>query len=168
VTEQSDASGELLGRYAGCPQLLRAALAGLVEADLDRGLPTGGWTIRQIVHHIVDGDDLWKACIKAALGNSSAVFTLEWYWTVEQDQWAERWNYAGRALEPSLALFEASRRHIVQLLEQVPSSLERHIMVRWPGEHEQNVLVGEVVEMQTRHVLGHIGDIRAVREMHGI
>jgi hypothetical protein len=168
MTEQVHDLGDLLARYADCPLQLRAALAGLAEAGLDCGPPTGGWTIRQIVHHIVDGDDLWKACIKAAQGNSSAVFSLEWYWTVEQDVWAERWNYAGRALEPSLALFEASRHHVVQLLEHAPRALERRIVVRWPGAREQEVPVWWVVEMQTRHVEGHIGDIRAIREAHGL
>jgi hypothetical protein len=28
---------------------------------------------------------------------------------MSQDRWAENWNYAGGALEPSLALFRASR-----------------------------------------------------------
>jgi uncharacterized damage-inducible protein DinB len=168
MTEQSYDPGELLAHYAECPRLLREVLAGLGEVDLDRALAPGSWTIRQIAHHIVDGDDLWKACAKAALGNSSGVFTLEWYWTVEQDLWAERWNYAGRALEPSLALFEANRRHMLQLLEQVPQSLERSILIRWPGAREQEVPVWWVVEMQTRHVEGHIGDIQTIRQAHGL
>lgn len=159
-------SEELLARYADCPRRLRAALAGLAEANLDRGPLTGGWTIRQIVHHVVDGDDLWKACIKAALGNSGAVFHLDWYWSMGQGLWAERWNYAGRALEPSLAFFAASRQHVVQLLEQVPQALERRIVIRWPGAREQEVAVWWVIEMQTRHGAGHIGDIQAIRQAH--
>ena len=57
---------------------LEAAVAGLSENELDS--PRGGWSIRQIVDHIVDGDDLWKTCIKAALGNSEGQFSLLWYW----------------------------------------------------------------------------------------
>jgi len=159
---------ELLARYADGPRQLCAALDSLADAGLDRGPPQGGWTIRQIAHHVVDGDDLWKTCVKAALGNSGGVFTLEWYWTVEQDLWAARWNYAGRALEPSLALFEANRRHIVQLLEQVPQALERHILIRWPGAREQEVPVWWVVEMQARHAAGHVTDIQTIRQAHGL
>ena len=50
----------LITQYTDCLAELRAALAELAESDLDLALPEGGWTIRQIVHHIVDGDDLWK------------------------------------------------------------------------------------------------------------
>lgn len=168
MTAASYDPAELLARYVAGPRQLRAALAGLAEADLDHGPPAGGWTIRQLAHHVVDGDDLWKMCVKAALGNDSAVFALEWYWAVEQVLWAERWNYAGRALEPSLALFEANRCHVVQLLERVPQSLERCILIRWPGAREQEVPVWWVVEMQARHAAGHIADILAIREEHGL
>ena len=86
--------------------------------------------IRQLVHHVVDGDDIWKLCIKAALGNSEGVFSLQWYWEVEQDTWVERWDYAGRAIEPSLALFRANRRHIVHLMERNPDGWERHVRIQ--------------------------------------
>lgn len=168
MTEQSYSPADLLARYTAGPRQLRAAVTGLAAAGLDRGPSQGGWTIRQIAHHVVDGDDLWKMCLKAALGNGSAVFALDWYWAVAQDLWAERWNYAGRALEPSLALFEANRLHVAQLLEQVPQSLERRITVRWPDAREQEVPVWWVVEMQTRHALGHIADIQSIRQAHGL
>jgi uncharacterized damage-inducible protein DinB len=59
----------VVARYAEGPAQLEQAIAGLQDADLDASPVQGGWTIRQIVHHIVDGDDLWKVGIKAALGN---------------------------------------------------------------------------------------------------
>jgi len=43
---------------------------------------------RQIVHHIADGDDLWKTYIKIALGNEQAEFTLAWYLAFPQTEWA--------------------------------------------------------------------------------
>jgi uncharacterized damage-inducible protein DinB len=64
----------VLAKYLEGPALVEQALAGLQDADLDVSPSQGGWTIRQIVHHIVDGDDLWKACIKAALGNEQGEF----------------------------------------------------------------------------------------------
>jgi hypothetical protein len=54
----------VIARYIEGPTLLERALTGLKEADLDTAPSKGGWTIRQIVHHIVDGDDIWKTCIK--------------------------------------------------------------------------------------------------------
>jgi hypothetical protein len=152
------------------------ALAGLSEADLDLALSEDRWTIRQIVHHITDGDDLWKICIKAALGSrrgeprtpGPAVFGFPWYWDRPQDEWAEKWAYATRPIEPSLALLESNRCHVVQLLRQVPDAWTGCIIVRWPSGQEQEVTVAWVVEMQTRHVVGHLDDILAIRKAHGL
>ena len=156
----------ILARFADGPAQLEAALAGLSDAELDLAPADGGWSIRQIAHHVADGDDLWKACIKAALGNSSGEFTLQWYWGVPQDTWAESWHYAGRAVEPSLALFRASRDHIVQLVERVPGAWERSIMLRrWDGQQER-ISVGDVIEMQAAHAMSHIRDILALRQAH--
>jgi len=84
---------------------------------LDYSPSAGGWTIRDIVHHIVDGDDLWKTSIKMALGNEEAEFTLKWYTAHPQIEWAKQWSYEKRSIEISLTLFRAIRSHILQLLE---------------------------------------------------
>ena len=108
----------LLAHYAERPEQLEAALIGLTEGNLDVAQTPDSWTIRKIVHHIVDGDDLWSMCIKASLGDSRGLFTYRWYWEKPQDEWADNWEYAGREIAPSLALFRAKRRHISQLLRQ--------------------------------------------------
>lgn len=66
----------LITQYTDCLAQLRTALYGLTETDLYLAPSDGRWTIRQIIHHIVDGDDLWKWCIKAALGNAQGVWVL--------------------------------------------------------------------------------------------
>jgi uncharacterized damage-inducible protein DinB len=168
VTEQKRDAEALLARYADGPGQLEAAIAGLSEGDLDLALTAESWTIRQIVHHVVDGDDLWKACVKAALGDSRELFSFRWYWDTPQDEWAERWDYAGRAIEPSLALFRACRRHIVQLLQQIPDPWERYALIMLPNGEERPASVGYVVEMQVDHVTAHINDIRMIRQTHGV
>lgn len=157
----------IIARYAEGPALLEHALAGLQDADLDAPPAQGGWTIRQIVHHIVDGDDLWKACIKAALGNEQGEFTLEWYWVVPQDTWAERWAYDRRAIDVSLALFEATRAHVTQLVAQVPDGWSRSIAVRKPTGETPRLTVGAIVEMQADHVQHHVERILAIRKERG-
>jgi hypothetical protein len=93
---------------------------------------------------------------------------LHWYWDRPQDEWVENWAYATRAVEPSLSLFDANRRHIAQLLRQVPDAWAGCIVVRWPGGQEQEVTVSWVVEMQTRHVEAHIDDILNIRQAHDL
>jgi uncharacterized damage-inducible protein DinB len=149
------------------PALLGRALDGLQDADLDTPPSQGGWTIRQIVHHIVDGDDLWKTCIKVALGNEQAEFTLEWYWALAQEVWADRWAYAHRSLDVSLALLKANRSHVLQLLEQVPDGWYRSVGFRKSNGETERLPVGAVVEMQADHVVHHVNRILAIRRENG-
>jgi hypothetical protein len=168
MTEQTQEFGEILAQYIDGPDRLEAALAGLTEEDLDTAPDEENWSIRQIVHHIVDGDDLWKTCIKAALGHSPGMFTLQWYWDLPQDAWAEGWRYASRHPDLSLARFRANRRHILELVQGLGDAGERSIRVRWPNGQEEVVNVRWVVELQTRHALDHIEDIRAIRRARNL
>jgi uncharacterized damage-inducible protein DinB len=168
MTKQTHNREEILDRYAQGPGQLEAALAGLSDVDLDAALTDDTWTIRQIVHHIVDGDDLWKAVIKAALGSSRGLFSFLWYWDIPQDEWAERWDYAGRAIEPALALLRANRRHIVQLLQGRPAAWEHYALITLRDGEERPTSVGYVVEMQADHLLSHIDDIRRIRQAHDL
>ena len=163
ATEQSD----ILAGYAAGPDRLEAAIAGLSAADLDLALSSDTWSIRQIVHHIADGDDLWKEFVKRAIGNPEGEFILAWYWQIGQAEWARRWAYRERAIEPSLALFRASRAHIVQLLAHRPEAWSHSLLIRWPDGEEAPTSVEWVVAMQARHVMGHLDDIRRIREAHG-
>jgi hypothetical protein len=155
---------EIIARYSQGPSRLEEVVADLSEGELSLAAKPGSWTIRQIVHHIVDGDDLWRTCIKAALGNSQAEFSLKWYWDVPQDQWATCWEYAGRPIQPALALFHLHREQIVDLLGCIPDAWEKTILVRWPHKLEEIVTVGELVEGQAGHALGHIDEIREILE----
>jgi hypothetical protein len=119
------------------------------------------------VHHVVDGDDLWTTCIKAALGNEQGEFTLDWYWGIPQDTWADRWHYAQRPLEVSLALLRATRAHIAELLERVPDGWSRSIGVRTPKDGVERMSVRTVIEMQTDHVAHHLERITAIRAERG-
>ena len=153
----------ILARYREGPGLLERTIAGLQDRDLEASLSQGGWTIRQIVHHIVDGDDLWKSGIKAALGNSGVDFTLAWYWEQPQTIWADRWAYAHRSLDVSVALLRASRAHVQQLLEQVPDGWSRSVRLLRPAGEPESLSVGAVVEMQTDHLEHHVKQIIAIR-----
>jgi hypothetical protein len=166
--EQMSEREAIIARYADGPYQLETTIASLPEGGLDIAESDDAWTIRQIVHHVVDGDDIWKVFIKRAIGNPGGKFDLQWYWDMPQDEWAQSWVYAGREIEPSLALFRANRAHIVQLLESIPGVWEQSLLVRWPNGKEQQVSVAWVVEMQAQHVPGHVDDIQRARQVHGV
>lgn len=152
----------VLTDYLAAPQRLAQVLAGLDNSALDRSQQADSWTIRQLVHHIVDGDALWSMGIKAAIGNPAGVFTLQWYWDIPQTTWAEQWHYADRAVPPALDLFRASRQVVVQLLEAVPEAWDRTITIRWAGHEDERVAVAAMIESQARHALGHIKEMDAL------
>jgi hypothetical protein len=152
----------ILADYLAAPDRLTQAVAGPDTVSLDRAADAASWTIRQLVHHIVDGDDLWSVAVRAAIGNPDGVFTLQWYWDVPQTTWAEQWRYGDRDVQPSLELFNANRRHIAQLLEVIPEAWDRAITISWRGHADERASVAEIVEMQARHALGHITEIEAI------
>ena len=169
MTTQLNDDDEIISNYGACPRQLEDAISGLSETDFNLKERADSWTIRQIIHHIVDGDDAWKLFIKQAIGHPNSEFFLDWYWQVPQDQLVERWNYQSRPIEPSLALFQANRAHIVQLLHHTPDGMKKQLLVRWPTEiGEQMMEVRWILKGQTQHVLEHIAEISRIREAHNV
>jgi hypothetical protein len=158
----------ILQRHADCLNLLRASIDGLQGSELDVSAKQDEWTIREIIHHLTDGDYIWKICIQMALGESERPFHLKWYWEKDQVRWSELWEYSSREIEPSLALLEANRNHVVELLRKIPGSLSRIVMIERSGEDQQEVNIGWVLEMGINHVEGHVEEIRKIREANNI
>jgi uncharacterized damage-inducible protein DinB len=156
-----------ISRYREGPILLEHTVMGLRDTELDARPSGGGWSIRQIVHHIADGDDIWKGCIKMAIGNEQAEFSLGWYASQTQDTWADRWAYSRRPIGTSLSLLKATREHVLQLLEGVPDAWDRSVTVRTKQGEIERVPVGFVIQMQADHVKHHVERIRAILRERG-
>jgi catechol 2,3-dioxygenase-like lactoylglutathione lyase family enzyme len=166
VTLKQLTPAETLERYVKCPDELETTVAGLSEQDLALSSAPGAWSIRQIVHHIADGDDLWSMAIKAALARSGVNYSQDWYTT--DNAIAEPLDYAGRAIAPSLALFRAHRVHIAQLMQHLPGTWESYILFRWPNtEAEEQVSAGAIIRAQARHAEEHIEAIRRILRQYG-
>ena len=151
-----------LSQFREGPILLEQTVIGLQDSELDFRPCGGGWSIRQIVHHIVDGDDIWKRGIKMAIGNEQAEFSLGWYGLQTQDIWADRWAYSQRSIGTSLLLLKAIREHVVQLLASEPEAWNRAVVVRTPKGEFEHVSVGFMIRMQAEHLLHHVERIRAL------
>ncbi len=86
---------------AALPVDLRNAVAGLSDSQIDTPYRPGGWTVRQLVHHVADSHMNGYIRLKLALTEDTP--TIKPY---DQDQWA---TLADSALdiEPSLQLIDA-------------------------------------------------------------
>ena len=168
MTQSDEKIRSILALYAAGPDLVRSSIQGLDPTQLDLTISPDGWSIRQLIHHIVDGDYLWKEFLLQAAGDPQRTFTLEWYWCLPQDEWVKRWSYAEREVSHSLALFQANRQHTLDLLRQIPWLWEKCLLIPTRAGGQERASVGEVVEMQARHVEGHVQDIRQIRQAHAV
>jgi hypothetical protein len=160
--KMSDKHNLLLKKYLQLPDRLEAAVAGLSESDLD--LRGEGWSIRQYVHHTVEGELMWQLFLRAILGTNGIEFPIQWYFAISQDEWAEHWASDKRAVEPTLALFRASTRSLAELLRSVDPDAWKHFgCVTWPGAKEATRLtVRDIVLIHIGHMDQHEADIRAI------
>ncbi len=159
---------DAIAAYAEGPDLLEASISGLLPEALDLSPGPIDWTIRQILHHVADGDEIWRVFVKRAIARPGGEFSLDWYWSFPQDDWPRKWAYAQRDVRLSLDVFRANRRQIAEMLRLAPGAWDNTLVVRSRSGEAQPVTVGWVVEMQTRHVVGHVDDIRKIREAHGM
>ena len=162
--EQPENQDKILELFKQGPVILENALSGLCDFELDYTPSSGGWTIRQIIHHIADGDDIWKSCIKMALGNEQAEFTLKWYSAFPQTEWAKRWSYENRSINESLALIKANRDHMLQLLKYAPDGWTKSVQFRDSNDEIEVVPAGAVIQMQADHLVHHVKRILAIRQ----
>ena len=96
------------------PEHLQAAVAGLTDAQLDTPYRDGGWTVRQVVHHVADSHANSYVRFKLAL-------TEDWPTIKPYDEaaWANLADSRRLPVEPSLALIEALHARWVALLESL-------------------------------------------------
>jgi hypothetical protein len=168
MSNENSVQKDILKQYADGPELVAKSIEGLSAEQLDLKLTADSWSIRQLVHHISDGDYLWKEFLLRAMGDEEKEFSLEWYWCLPQDEWTKRWAYARRDISLSLELLQANRRHTMELLMQVPGLWDKRLKIPKPQGGYENACVGEVVAMQAGHVEGHVEDIWQVRQKHGV
>ena len=159
VTRAQLSRDDILLLYARAVDDLDTTVVSLVPRDLDQALAPGAWTVRQLVHHIVDGDDIWSMAIKAALAASGCVYHHDWY--TPDNACAVTLDYATRAVEPAVVLFRARRTYIVELLSHLPDPWERYVLFTRPGRPEAiSFTVEAMVRSQAQHALEHLAEIQ--------
>lgn len=99
---------------AGTPAALRAAVAGLSEAQLDTPYRPGGWTVRQVAHHLPDSH--LNAYVRFKLALTEAEPTVKTY---DEAAWAELADGRTAPVELSLALLESLHRRWVLVLRSL-------------------------------------------------
>ena len=94
------------------PAQFRAAATGLTEAQLDTPYRDGGWTARQVIHHMPESHANAWIRFKLALTEDSP--TIKPY---DEDAWAKLPDVALASIDSSLALLDALHQRWVALLD---------------------------------------------------
>jgi len=110
-TVSLDDRNRFVDEIAGTPARLKAAVAGLSAEQLDTPYRPGGWTVRQLVHHVPESHMNSYIRYKWALTEDEP--TIKAYF---EDRWAELSDARTSPIEPSLALLESLHQRWITLL----------------------------------------------------
>ena len=110
-----------IAEIAEAPTKLRAAVEGLATEQLDTPYRPGGWTVRQVVHHVPDSHLNSYCRFKLALTEDEP--TIRAY---HEDRWAELEEARTAPVEVSFALLESlHRRWVLMLNSLAPADFQR-------------------------------------------
>jgi uncharacterized damage-inducible protein DinB len=102
---------------ADLPIKLRAAVAGLTEAQLDTPYREGGWTVRQVVHHLADSHV--NAYIRMRFTVTEDKPTVKPY---DEAVWAELSDAKSGPVEWSLSILDGLHARWAAMLTSRPAS----------------------------------------------
>ncbi len=115
ITE--DQRRRLIGEIEETPARLRAAVAGLSQEQLDTRYRPGGWTVRQVAHHLPDSHLNAYTRFKLALTEEEPIIK-----PYDQERWAELGDSRTAPVEVSLALLESLHRRWALLLKSLTAA----------------------------------------------
>jgi hypothetical protein len=144
---------------AELPARLRRAVDGLTEAQLDRPYRPGGWTVRQLVHHIADSH--MNGYIRLKLAITEDFPTVKTY---EQDDWV-RLPDSRLPIDVSLAILDGVHTR----WSTVWRSLAADQFAR-PFKHPEvgTLSVDGHLQLYAWHSKHHVAHITALREREGL
>jgi uncharacterized damage-inducible protein DinB len=95
---------------------LRQAVEGLSEEQLDTPYRPGGWTVRQVVHHVADAS--MNGFIRAKLALTEQQPLVK---TFEENDWVNLPDSNRLAVEPSLKMLEGIHERMDTLMRSLPA-----------------------------------------------
>ena len=105
-----------LDDIARTPAHLRAAVSGLSDVQLDTPYRPGGWTVRQVVHHVPDSH--LNAYVRFKLALTEDDPTIKPY---AEDRWAQLADTKATPVEVSLTLLDSLHDRWIRLLRSLTS-----------------------------------------------
>lgn len=143
---------------AALPENLRSAVYGLDDVQLDTPYREGGWTARQVVHHVADSH--MQAYLRMRLALTEDWPTITPY---NEKLWAEMPDARTLPAEVSLEILAPLHRRWVTMLKAMPAKdWERGY--QHPERGRTTLLqAAALYEWHSRHHVAHIMELRKSR-----
>jgi uncharacterized damage-inducible protein DinB len=141
------------------PARLRAAVDGLSDAQLDTSYRDGGWTVRQVVHHLPDSHLNAFSRFKFALTEDRPEIKA-----YDEAKWAELPDGRTGTVAPSLSLLDGLHARWTLLLRAMrPSDFERQLV------HPQNgvMTLDRMLALYAWHCRHHVAHITELKRREG-
>jgi hypothetical protein len=133
------------------PRDVRTALAELPPAGLDTPYRDGGWTARQVVHHLADSHSNAYTRIKLALTEDTPAVK-----TYEEQLWAEMPDGKTADVAPSLAILDGIHARLTIVLDSLtPDQFARTATHPQWGQMNVDMFL-QLYAWHSRHHVGHI------------
>ena len=137
------------------PAALRKAVAGLAPSQLDTPYRPGGWTVRQVVHHVPDSH--LNAYVRLKLALTEEKPTIKPY---DQEAWANLADSKSTPIEVSLTLLSTVHDRWDRLWRSMkPEQFARVLVHPEHGERSVDWLLF-LYEWHGRHHTAHITELR--------
>jgi hypothetical protein len=150
---------EAVSQIAETPKRLRDALGGLSGGQLDTPYRPGGWTVRQLAHHVPDSH--MNAYIRLKLALTEDEPTIKPY---EEQFWAELPDSRETPVEVSLTLLEFLHLRWENLLRALtPANFTRRLKHPVAGV----MTVDNLIHHYAWHGRHHVAHITALRQREG-
>jgi hypothetical protein len=151
---------EWIDQIEATPSRLRAALHGLTEQQLDTPYRPGGWTVRQLAHHVPDSH--LNAYLRFKLALTEPEPTIKVY---DEAAWAELIDSREAPVEVSLRLLEALHQRWVTLLRGLEAA-DYDRTFRHP-EMRRLLSLRETVGLYAWHGRHHVAHVERLRDRAG-
>jgi len=151
----SEERQKLIDGIGQAPSRLREAILGLSPKQLDTPYREGGWTVRQVVHHVPDSH--MNAYIRFKLALTEDQPTIKPYM---EDRWAKLADTTNTPPEVSLSLMDSLHERWVRLLRAIePNDWKRTFQHPELGlmPLEKNLVL---YSWHGRHHVAHITELR--------
>ncbi len=142
-------------KISGLPHKLEAAVKDLDDAKLDTRYRPGGWTVRQVVHHIADSHINSYCRFKLALTEEEPVIRAYY-----EDRWAELSDSVGTPVLHSMKIISGIHfRWAALLMMMSDEDFQRKLMHPETGEWRlENMLA--LYAWHSEHHTAHITELR--------